>query len=110
MKKEKAARIDGIPMEAVLCGGKLIRKAVVELITKIWKVKNIPEEWRKNIVVPIYKKGDHNRVGNYRGTSLLCTVYKVYAEILRSRLEKEVEDKDITGKPGRFWKRKGSYG
>lgn len=44
-------------------------------------------------MVPIYKKGNHNGVENYTGISLLCTVYKVYTEILRSKLEKEVEEK-----------------
>lgn len=39
MKKEKAAGIDGIPMEAVIYGGKPIRKGIVELITKIWEAK-----------------------------------------------------------------------
>ncbi|XP_024870720.1 golgin subfamily A member 6-like protein 22 [Temnothorax curvispinosus] len=33
--------------------------------------------------------------GNYRGISLLCTAYKVYAEVLRSRLEMESEEKGM---------------
>lgn len=92
IKKDKAASIDGISMEALSYGGKSIRKGIVELITKIWKVKSIPEEWRKNIVVPIYKKGDHNRMENYREILLL---YKIYVDILRSRVEEEVEDKEL---------------
>lgn len=34
-------------------------------------------------------------VGNYRGISLLSTWYKIYTEILRSRLEKEIEEKKL---------------
>lgn len=46
----------------------------------------------------IFKKGDQDRIENYRDISLLCTAYKVYAEILRKRLEKEVERKSILPK------------
>jgi len=42
-------------------------------------------------VVPLYKKGDPDVTSNYRGISLLCTAYKIYAELLRRRLEGEVE-------------------
>jgi len=47
------------------------------------------------VVVPLHKRGDKDVTGNYRGISLLCTAYKVYAEILRNRLEKEAEEKDM---------------
>jgi len=38
-------------------------------------------------VVPLYKRGDKKKVGNYRGISLLYTAYKIHAEMLRNRLE-----------------------
>lgn len=41
------------------------------------------------MVVLIFKKGDPEEMENYRGISLLCTAYKIYAEILRARLEEE---------------------
>jgi len=45
--------------------------------------------------VPIYKRGDVNVRGNYKGISLLCTAYKIYTEIIRKRLEEEVENKNM---------------
>lgn len=45
--------------------------------------------------MPIYKRGDLKKVENYRGISLLCTAYKIFAEILRHRLKKEVEEKGL---------------
>jgi len=45
--------------------------------------------------VPLYKRGDKEAVGNYRGISLLCSTYKVYAEILRNRMETEAKRKDL---------------
>ncbi|XP_071582471.1 uncharacterized protein [Temnothorax nylanderi] len=95
MKLGKAAGVDGIPMEAWLYGGAAVRRALTDLLKLIWKEGKIPTEWRTSIVVPLYKRGDKERTDNYRGISLLCTAYKVYAEILRNRLEEIMEMKGM---------------
>jgi len=64
---------------------------LVKLLRQIWEEGEILEDWRKGIVVPIYKKGDPSLPNNYRGVSLLCTAYKIYTELIRKRLEREVE-------------------
>lgn len=95
MKKKKAAGIDGIPTEAWLYAGEELRGRLLDLLKLIWRKGKIPNDWKKSIVVPIYKRGDKEVPGNYRGISLLCTAYKIYAEILRKRLEKETEEKGL---------------
>jgi len=45
--------------------------------------------------VPLYKREEREEVGNYRGISLLCSAYKIYAEIPRNKLEKVVEEKEL---------------
>lgn len=95
MKKGKAAGMDEIPMEALWYGGKAVREGLVEVIKQVWCKGIMPLDWRTGVVVPIFKKGDPKEVGNYREISLLCTAYKIYAEVLRSRLEEECERKEI---------------
>lgn len=95
MRKDKAAGKDGIQMEAYIYGGTTIREGVVDLMKQIWGENRIPEEWKSSIIIPIYKKGDQERRENYRGIALMCTAYKIYTEILRNRLEKIVEEKDL---------------
>lgn len=75
--------------------GGLWKEVVVSLMKKIWKEGRIPKDWRKSIIVLLYKKGDKKLVKNYRGISLLCTAYKIYAEILRNKLEKEAKMKEM---------------
>lgn len=97
LKKKKAAGFDGIPNEAWIFGGKGINGMMVELIKKIWSGEGIPEDWKTGIIVPLHKKGDINQAKNYRGITLLSTAYKIYTEVLRRRLVKEVEEKGILG-------------
>ncbi|XP_011641707.1 cilia- and flagella-associated protein 251-like [Pogonomyrmex barbatus] len=91
LKKGKAAGIDGIPMEAWKYGGGKVKRRLADLLTCIWKGGGIPEDWRKSVIATIYKKGDTEKMENYRGISLLCTAYKICAEVLRKRLKDEVE-------------------
>ena len=46
------------------------------------------------MIVPLFKKGDKEKVKNYRGISLLSTAYKIYTEIIRNRLEKEMKENE----------------
>jgi hypothetical protein len=45
------------------------------------------EEWKNSIVIPMYKKGDKQKVENYRAISLLNACYKLYSKILSKKLK-----------------------
>jgi len=53
--------------------------------------RGFPEEWRKGVITPTHNKGDRSDVRNYRGITLLCTAYKIYAVILAERLREQIE-------------------
>lgn len=63
----------------------------------IWRKGTIPQEWKTNIMVPLYKRGK-KRTENYRGIPLLCTAYKIYIGIIRNMIEEEVEAKKMVPK------------
>jgi len=47
----------------------------------------IPEEWKSAFIVPLWKrKGSRSQWTNYRGISLVTTLYKTYAMVLEARM------------------------
>lgn len=62
-------------------------------IDKVSMEKRKVTDGLESVIVPLYKRGDKKVTGNYREISLLCTAYKIYAEIIRQRLNEEVEGK-----------------
>ena len=52
----------------------------------------MPEEWRRSVLIPIYKnKGDAQCCGNYRGIKLMSHTMKVWKRIIETRLRDRVE-------------------
>jgi len=91
LKDGKAMGGDGIPGEAWKYGGERIEEYIWELCNRIWKGEEWIEEWTEGIIVPIRKKGEGDRVGDYRGVTLTPALYKIYAMVLGGRLEEELE-------------------
>ena len=49
----------------------------------------MPGNWRSTVIVPMYKaKGERTECKNYRGTSLLSEVGKIYVGILVDRVHR----------------------
>jgi len=42
----------------------------------------LPEEWKELIIVPLFKKGDKTDCRNYRGISLLSTMYNILSNLM----------------------------
>lgn len=92
MKLGKAVGPDDIPIEAWKCLGTLGIEILTKLFNQILESEVMPEDWRKSILVPIYKnKGDAQECGNYRGIKLMNHVMKLWERVLDARLRQEVE-------------------
>jgi hypothetical protein len=95
LQRRKAAGIDEITAEALKRGGEKLKDALLDLIQKAWKKEEIPEEWARGVICPIYKDGDPREPLNYRGITLLSIVGKVFSQILNNRLINWSEKNDI---------------
>ena len=95
LKNGKASGIDDISAEMLKKGGKNVQLFLTKLFNEIFEQGIYPQEWSKAIIIPIYKKGDPEKVDNYRGVSLLSAISKCYTTILNSRLYTWLEDNNL---------------
>lgn len=86
LKKKKAAGANGIGNEVWIYSKGHLRRKLKEIIRKVWGGEGFPEKWKIGIIAPIFKKGDMEEVTNYKGVTLLCTAYKIYAAVFAERL------------------------
>ena len=61
-----------------------------------------PRLWGEGIIVPIFKGGNPDEAGNYRGITLINIMGKIYSQILLNRLNKwaETEEKNLDSQFG----------
>ena len=86
-KNRKAPGKDNINMELWKYGGKRLKLRMLQLMNDIWNSGKLPEEWSEATVINIHKKGNKNECKNYRGIALLNTAYKIYASIIKKKLQ-----------------------
>lgn len=90
LKDGKSPGYDGLSNE-IFKSGDGINTWLKKLFDRIWRDKKIPDEWRRAIICPIYKKGDRRKCENHRGITLLIGTSKIYERILERRLRQRVE-------------------
>ncbi|XP_061541504.1 uncharacterized protein LOC133407527, partial [Phycodurus eques] len=77
MKNGKAVGPDDIPVEVWKHLGEVAVEFLTSLFNRILAHEKMPEEWRKSVLVPIFKnKGDVQSCGNYRGIKLMSHTMK----------------------------------
>jgi len=78
--------------ELIQGGGNTLCSGVFELINSIWNKKELRQQWKKSIIVPIFKKRDKIDCSNCIGISLLPTTFNILSTILVLRLNLCVEE------------------
>ncbi len=85
-------------------GGEIVIDWIMWICNLAWEQSKVPEDWRKAIIVMLYKgKGNRDECYNYRGISLLCVPGKIYGRILNERIMK-ITDKSVGDEQGGFQK------
>lgn len=89
MKMGKSAGFDKLPIEIFYFGKDLMIKILGIFFKKIEKMKKIPEDWKKALIVPIFKKkGSDLDIKNYRPIALTCVCRRIYEKyIFKTELE-----------------------
>jgi len=62
---------------------------------KSWRTGDVPEDWRKANVTPIFKKSKEEDPGNYRPVSLTSIPGKMMEQLFLEVIIKQVEEKKV---------------
>jgi hypothetical protein len=57
LKKYKSPGSDQICVELIQVGGEMLLSAIHKLINCICNKEQLPDQWKKSIIVPIHRKG-----------------------------------------------------
>ncbi|KAK3572520.1 hypothetical protein QTP86_034308 [Hemibagrus guttatus] len=92
LKSGKAVGPDDIPVEVWKCLGEAAVEFLASLFNRVLESERMPEEWRRSVLVPIFKnKGDVQSCSNYRGIKLMSHTMKLWERVVEARLRKVVE-------------------
>ncbi|KAK3563951.1 hypothetical protein QTP86_006275 [Hemibagrus guttatus] len=92
MKSGKAVGPDDILVEVWKCLGEAVVEFLASLFNRVLESERMPEEWRRGVLVPIFKnKGDVQICSNYRGIKLMSHTMKLWERVVEARLRKVVE-------------------
>ncbi|KAK3543129.1 hypothetical protein QTP70_011665 [Hemibagrus guttatus] len=83
---------DDIPVEVWKCLGEAAVEFLTSLFNRVLESERMPEEWRRSVLVPIFKnKVDVQSCSNYRGIKLMSHTMKLWERVVEARLRKVVE-------------------
>jgi sorting nexin-29 len=68
---------------------------IPELFNNIIDENQMPREWETGMVINIHKRGTKRKCENYRGITLLPTAYRLFANIMKNRLNEHLEDEMV---------------
>jgi hypothetical protein len=91
MKTGKAPGEDELPAELIKAMEEIGTDYLTRLFNISWKQGRTPDDWGKEIVCPIFKKGDKANCKNYREISLLSHTGKINDSSLEGRLRIRTE-------------------
>jgi len=75
--------------------GDVIAKPLSTIFERSWRTGEMPEDWRKANVTPVFKKHKKEDLGNYRPLSLTSIPGKMMEQLVLDVIIKQVEEKKV---------------
>jgi len=86
-KEHKSPGLDGITSTYAIKTKDILAKQLCLLYNSSLAKNQIPDDWKKANISPIFKKGAKSNVENYRPVSLTCFHGKVLEKIIKKNIE-----------------------
>ena len=91
LKNGKAPGQDGVCAEMLKAEEQVTPRILQRILQDVWDTEEIPEDWKKGVVVKLPKKGDLGNCNNWRGITLLSLTSKVFSRIILQRITSAVD-------------------
>lgn len=69
-----------------------IAKPFSIIFERSWRTEEVPEDWRKDNVTPVFKKAKKENLGNYRSVNLTSVPGKVMEQLIRDVISTHVKE------------------
>lgn len=86
LKRNKSHGIDCLLNEYFIESGDMLSLYICNIFNAILASGVFPNRWTQGIIIPLFKKGDHRVVENYRGITLLSCFSKLFTTLLNDRI------------------------
>ena len=83
--------VSGELFKVTLNGDPALRGRLLDIVVRIWRGGEVPQQWKDAIIMVLHKKKDRTECGNYRGISLAAHAGKILLKIIARHLSEYCE-------------------